>query len=263
MPELAEIKIMADYINGVCRGKDFTSIAVSQSAATRKLGVEQPADLQLFTITAEARGKELMLTLDAGAQCSIKISCSMGMSGYWSFCKTEDRPKHTHLVFSTLFGRENLCLVDVRRFAKWKVAVDWNLNRGPCPLTQFTEFKDHLFLNLHKREFDKPIHLVLMNQKYFGGIGNYLRAEILFKANQNPFVTAREAITNNPKVLELCHTLPGEAYILGGGQLKDWKNPFQVPDNGFEDWMQCYGRLANIIDKTGRRFWFDPKWNIL
>jgi endonuclease VIII-like 1 len=102
-----------------------------------------------------------------------------------------------------------------------------------------------------------------MNQKYFGGIGNYLRAEILLKANQNPFVTAREAITTNPKVLELCHTLPGEAYILGGGQLKDWKNPFQVPDNGFEDWMQCYGRMANIIDKAGRRFWFDPKWNTL
>lgn len=251
---------MADHINQVCLGKDFTSISVSESAATRKLGVEQPADLQIFTITAKARGKELMLTLNAGAQCSIKISCSMGMSGFWHFGKPSDRPKHAHLVFGTLFGQENLCLVDVRRFAKWRITEDWSPNRGPCPLSQFEEFKTHLFENLHRAEFKKPIHRVLMNQKYFSGIGNYLRAEILFKADQNPFVPAREAITDNPKVLELCHTLPGEAYLLGGGQLKDWKNPFQVPDNGFEDWMQCYGRMTNTIDKDGRRFWFDPKW---
>lgn len=258
MPELAEIKIMADHINQVCLGKDFTSIAVSQSAATRKLGVEQPADLQIFTITAKARGKELMLTLNAGAQCSIKISCSMGMSGFWHFGKPSDRPKHAHLVFGTLFGQENLCLVDVRRFAKWRITEDWSPNRGPCPLSQFEEFKTHLFENLHRAEFKKPIHRVLMNQKYFSGIGNYLRAEICYKAGQNPFQDAKTAIETNPKLLELCHQLPTEAYLLGGGQLKDWKNPFEIPVGGFDEWMQCYGKMENFIDKTGRRFWFDP-----
>jgi endonuclease VIII-like 1 len=259
MPELAEIKIMADYINDVCKKKDFTSIAVSESAASRKLSITQPSDLQVFKITAEARGKELMLTLDAGAQCSIKISCSMGMSGYWHFGNTEVRPKHAHLVFSTLFGRENLCLVDVRRFAKWKVVTDWNSNRGPCPLTQFADFKENLFTNLHRAEFNKPIHLVLMNQKYFGGIGNYLRAEILFHAKQNPFSDARTAINENPSILELCNQLPAEAYVLGGGQLKDWKNPFKIPDGGFDEWMKCYGKSNSIIDKNGRRFWYNPE----
>ena len=28
--------------------------------------------------------------------------------------------------------------------------------------------------NIDKKEFDKPVHLVMMNQKYFNGIGNYI-----------------------------------------------------------------------------------------
>lgn len=35
--------------------------------------------------------------------------------------------------------------------------------------------------NLDDRAFDKPICEALLNQKYFNGIGNYLRAEILFR----------------------------------------------------------------------------------
>lgn len=49
--------------------------------------------------------------------------------------------------------------------------------------------------NLHKKAFGKPIMEVLMNQQYFNGIGNYLRAEILFRIGDlNPFISARDAI---------------------------------------------------------------------
>lgn len=198
-----------------------------------------------------------MLTLSQGEDI-MKISCSMGMAGYWFFGDRDTLPKHTHMKFGTIHGKEHLCLVDVRRFAKWRIAEDWSPNRGPCPLSQFEEFKTHLFENLHRAEFKKPIHRVLMNQKYFSGIGNYLRAEICYKAGQHPFQDAKTAIETNPKLLELCHQLPKEAYILGGGQLKDWKNPFEIPAGGFDEWMQCYGKMENFIDKTGRRFWFDP-----
>ena len=62
MPELAEIKIMSEYINNVCLGEDFTSIGVSPEVAGR-LSLVQPTDLQIFDISAESRGKELLLTL--------------------------------------------------------------------------------------------------------------------------------------------------------------------------------------------------------
>ena len=58
--------------------------------------------------------------------------------------------------------------------------------------------------NLDKKVFDQPIHLVLMNQKYFNGIGNYLRAEILYRLPEvNPFMEAREILKRIcPKVLD-------------------------------------------------------------
>jgi endonuclease VIII-like 1 len=258
MPELAEIKIMADYINEVSKDKHYTSISFSESAWDRNLGIVQPSDLQIFSMSAESRGKELMLRLIQGEETFMKISFSMGMSGNWLLVPaTVAPPKHTHLKFNAI-GGDSLCLVDVRRFARWKISQSWSVSRGPCPFHEFDAFKQNIEANLHRREFDKPIHLVLMNQKYFNGIGNYLRAEILFRAAQDPFIDARTALTLNPSILELCKQLPTEAYILGGGQLKDWDNPFDLPANNFSDWIQCYGKpdASSIVDNNGRKLWY-------
>ena len=51
-----------------------------------------------------------------------------------------------------------------------------------------------------------------------------------------------------------------QAYKLGGGQLKDWKNPEGEDPTHFKDWMKCYGRLEKTLDRTGRTFWYDKKW---
>jgi endonuclease VIII-like 1 len=260
MPEVAEIKIMSDYINLTCSDKDFTSISFSPSAMDRNMGITQPSDLQIFKIKSKARGKELILDLIQGGDIFMSIRFSMGMSGFWFLSNDNSIPKHTHLIFKSVEG-SRLCMVDVRRFAKWKVESNWSINRGPCPLTDYTEFKHHILSNLSKKEFDKPIHIVLMNQKYFNGIGNYLRAEILFKADQDPFESARSAISSNPKIIELCEQLSKESYVLGGGQLKDWENPFLADSKDFSTWIECYGKLKSIIDSNGRRLWFNPKFS--
>jgi endonuclease VIII-like 1 len=254
MPELAEIKIMSEYINDSCAGEDFTSISVSPEVV-RRLSLVQPSNLQLFSISAKARGKELMLILSSGKDQYL-ISASMGMSGYWQLADDLSTPKHAHLKFHAVSGKR-LCLVDARRFARWKWSDGWVSHRGPCPLSEPKEFVQNIVTDLHKRAFNRPIHIVLMDQRYFNGIGNYLRAEILYRADQNPFVTAREAITSNPKILELCSQAPFESYLIGGGQLKDWQNPFNVPSGGFADWIKCYGKSDDqILDVNGRTLWY-------
>ena len=101
---------------------------------------------------------------------------------------------------------------------------------------------------------------MLMDQKYFNGIGNYLRAEILYRAKMDPWKSAYDAIKDG-KMLALCRMVPLEAYKIGGGSIKDWKNPFGEEDT-FK--MMCYGNKAlmtNKIDSNGRRFWYDPEWD--
>jgi endonuclease VIII-like 1 len=117
--------------------------------------------------------------------------------------------------------------------------------------------------NLTKRTFRKPLYEVLMDQKWFNGIGNYLRAEIIFRAeNVDPFLPASQQIAKYPKILELCRDIPMLAYAKGGGSIRDWDNPFGS-DAIQEKFMLCYGNktMDTRIDPKGRRFWYDPKWN--
>jgi endonuclease VIII-like 1 len=187
---------------------------------------------------------------------------NMGMAGHFQITPTGKESKHAHLKFYSECG-QTLSFVDVRRFGKWKVESEWSADRGPDPTQDLEGFVRNIMDNIDKKEFDKPVHLVMMNQKYFNGIGNYLRAEILYRVPEaNPFLPAREVLQEYPEILALCREIPMLAYVMGGGSIKDWKNPFGL-DAAPEHFFQCYSNptMSNIVDANGRRFWYDQKWD--
>lgn len=275
MPELAEVMIMSEYINSSVKNKTFINYRQSNETKVKKLKLPDYIN-NGFKINATSRGKSLILHLQSNSNTiddGIKISISMGMTGNWDFVPSNQIPKHSHLMFDTSDGY-TLCLIDARRFAKWKLGED--KKRGPCPVKEHKQFRDKILKDIDKNNklFEKPIYEVLMDQKYFNGIGNYLRAEILYRAKINPFIPATEIIKTCPQILDLCKEIPEEAYVIGGGKLKDWENPYNrgygrgrinkkmkknIPTN-FVDWLQCYQKETSIIDKKGRRFWFDKKY---
>lgn len=259
MPELAELKLTADYINHEAKNRVFYK--VKKNPAHKGQEIEVP--FYAFTIDAESQGKELLLTLrKINSIQKITLRMTMGMSGHFKWVDAGEISKHSHLRFQSDNG--SLDFVDVRRFGKWKLAESWSENRGPDPISNFQGFIRNIKANLDKKDFEKPIHEVLMNQKYFNGIGNYLRAEILYRTDCNPFVSAREALQRYPEIYQLCKLLPLQAYRLGGGQLKDWENPFgtAVEVDSWSEFMICYGnpKMNKITDRNGRTFWFNPIW---
>lgn len=74
-----------------------------------------------------------------------------------------------------------LCFVDYRRFGRWEVGGTWGRDRGPDPMWEYQNFRENILTGLKSADFNKPICEALLNQKYFNGIGNYLRAEILYR----------------------------------------------------------------------------------
>lgn len=259
MPEIAEIKIMSNFINRVSTNKYYNNIRKSKVSKV-KTDLTNFSDIVYESlIYATSRGKELKIVIAFGKS----LVCTMGMSGNWAFTKTGSEPKHAHLMFDSIDGY-TLSLVDARRFAKWRWG-DWNPKRGPDVIKEYIEFKRNILDNLDKKAFKKPICEILLNQTYFNGIGNYLRSEIMYKANQNPFIPADEAIKENEKILKLCKEVSEEAYEIGGGQLMSWDNPnpeyntIKVKES-FNNWLQCYGKKQSIIDATDRRLWFDVQW---
>lgn len=51
--------------------------------------------------------------------------------------------------------------------------------------------------NLDDKAFDKPICEALLNQKFFNGIGNYLRAEILYRWVERPLTCHRGLVSRS------------------------------------------------------------------
>lgn len=258
MPEISEVRIMSDYINQSSKGRVFTNIRKSKVS---KVKTALKCEFEYFSISAVSRGKELKLILRNKAGKEKSLICTMGMSGNWLFYPIDEIYEHIHLMFDTIDGY-TLGLVDMRRFAKWKWG-NWNLDRSPDPVKEYDAFENNIHENLNKKIFNKPISELLLDQRYFNGIGNYLRCEILYKSNQNPFMPAKQAIKENKILLNNCKTLAIEAYQLGGGQLKSWENPYKTSSKSFSQWIACYAnpKMSKITDKTGRTLWYDSKWD--
>tara|TARA_R110001592_G_scaffold120545_4_gene325034 strand:- start:183 stop:977 length:795 start_codon:yes stop_codon:yes gene_type:complete len=259
MPELAELRRTADFINDFSNGVKFQNV--------KKNPIHKCSEVNLpfnkFKIKAISRGKELALVLkDSESDNAINLFMTMGMSGKFAYTDAGNEKKHSHLIFES-DCKTSLSFVDVRRFGKWKVGDTWSINRGPDPTIDSESFYNNVIDNLDKASFNHPIHTVLMNQKYFNGIGNYLRAEILYRLPHiNPFLPAREVLSNYPEIFHLCKIIPLQAYVLSGGQLRECENPFRREDMPFKKFMRCYGnpQMLKKLDKNKRMFWYDPKW---
>jgi endonuclease VIII-like 1 len=270
MPEISEVRIMSEFINRVAGEVDHFCAISKNPEHKSKTDLSVP--FSEFQIKADSRGKELRLKfisldLDLEESETKIMTFTMGMSGNWNYSKDiSSMPKHTHLrIVDSNHGI--LGLHDVRRFARWDWR-GWNPERGPDPDTEFDAFVDNICENIQKdRIFNKPIYEVLMNQKYFNGIGNYLRAEILGRIDSDPKFSAREYILlNGPEFFAILSKVVKESYILGGGQFKDWYNQADLEkkkSKEFQEWMGFYlqkERCIAIKDSSKRTFWMDKKW---
>lgn len=265
MPEIAEVKLTSEFIDSYSNNQ-FVKLEKSPVSKVK-------TDLSLLTfdkfiVKSKSRGKELTIDFfdTATVQPPMKLKVTLGMSGAWVYFDPANPAyakylKHCHLRLIDTKGWI-LGMYDVRRFAKWSWS-DFNTKRGPCPITQTTEFALKITENwkTHKNFQNQKLSEILMNQTWFNGVGNYLRAEILYRLNINPFQPASQLNQYEiDNLISLTVSCSKTAYLLGGGQLKDWKNPNGEDPQSFAQWIKCYGRLNKTIDATGRTFWYHPCW---
>ncbi|NXC36862.1 NEIL1 Endonuclease, partial [Campylorhamphus procurvoides] len=249
-------------------------------------GPEVPFHSQAYRVSATARGKELRVTLSAlgpaadTPQQQQHLVFRFGMSGSFRLCPAAELPRHAHLRFLTAESPPRaLCFVDPRRFGAWRLGEAWQEGRGPCVVSEYQAFRENVLKNLDDRAFDVPICEALLNQKYFNGIGNYLRAEILYRLKIPPFEKARTVLETlkeqknkkkdpslmlskkvrlmqkNLDLLELCHTVPMEV-ITAGKQIFDPEHSDNYAN--FKNWLQCYlvPGMSSLRDRNGRTIWF-------
>tara|TARA_R100000027_G_scaffold67619_1_gene67218 strand:- start:4631 stop:5434 length:804 start_codon:yes stop_codon:yes gene_type:complete len=171
---------------------------------------------------ARAHGKQMLFTFENDGWLGVHL----GMAGKLFRHKPEAfvRHKHDHLVI--VLESDVLVFRDTRYFGKilWhrrNGEPDWWTQSGPDLLSEeFTAALLEKFLRQRKRS---PIKNVLLDQRFFAGIGNWMADEILWRAEIHPMKLAG-SLTSDERARLFTHTREVCADAMRV-IAPDWSNP--------------------------------------
>jgi len=270
MPELAEVEFYRKKWNPGLQLKIKEVLFSEEVGVFRNCNIKKLSKLLRCEklISSETHGKQMLF------KCSgnIWLGVHLGMSG---FLKVEDLKykleKHDHFALKT--DELHLIYNDHRQFGQIRIEKNkeypsWFQNLPPSILSD-----DFLYENVSKfleRRKKSPIKAVILDQRQFPGIGNWLADEILFRAQIKPSrltssLKKREKITLFDTIIKTCLDAMEVMGSDGGGVRKHMLN--KAP----EDWLFNYrwkggfncpktGKLLLREQIAGRTTCWSPHW---
>lgn len=188
MPELPEVARTTQSLNNRIGGSTLNEIIIHSGRYVRH---GDPKGLDEFRKALPGKiesvnfyGKLIIFKVIGKDRKPRWIWNTLGMSGGWR----SEAIKHSHVEFSTDKG--SVFFTDPRNFGTLKfVDSEIETNRkiasiGPNHLS--TSISDELFKSRISRYPQSTIVEVLMNQNLIGGIGNYIKSEVLYRAGVSP-----------------------------------------------------------------------------
>ena len=224
MPEGPEVRITTDFLSKFVN-TSFSSVSILSGRYTKKdiVGLSEavfPATIK----SVDCKGKFIYFTL-TNKDKEYYLFSTLGMSGLWSNKQT----KHSRFAFA-LEGENKLYFNDIRNFGTLKFVhnkkeLDKKLKSlGPDILSDNVDLQD--FLNRFDKKHNKTIAECLMNQSVISGIGNYLKAEILYCSRISPHRLVKDI---NEFEWESLHfnsiQQTRRSYSLGGATIATYRQP--------------------------------------
>ena len=191
MPELPEVARTATNLHERVSDSDLTEIKIISGRYSRH-GVPPgftnfienlPMKIEKVSFT----GKLLLFYLRDKNEKPWFIWNTLGMSGGWR----TSHSKHGHVEFVTTKG--SVFFTDPRNFGTMRFTDSEELTKrkskgiGPNHLQH--EISDELFKERLSKYSTATLPAVMMNQSLIGGIGNYIKAEALYRAGLSPHRT--------------------------------------------------------------------------
>lgn len=216
MPEGPECKVIAEGLNKILGKKtivkfEFVSGRYSKNPPT---GFEEFANNYPCYVT-EVHCKGKFIYFEIKDRCSEDgrryIFHTLGMTGNWTRHPTPLTRAILHYEDGTLyyndqrnFGTFKFCvpLDDLIKKLHKDLGVDFlhsSYNNGfREDYSKKRSYTDALAVLKLKRNLSKTLAQVLMNQKNFAGVGNYVKAEALYRARLSPHRTV-ESLSDDDK----------------------------------------------------------------
>ena len=232
MPEGPEVKKTVDGLREAIENREVYSLIPISGRYSRKdfPGFRDFCDHYPRLVTGVGcKGKFIYFLFANGSS----LWNTLGMTGYWS----QSERKHSRIrLFIKEDGQEDsrggsLFYNDMRNFGTFKyVKTHEELEKklsslGPDVLSDppnFREFKDCL---LGGKRGEKTIAENIMNQSVLSGIGNYLKAEILYDCKISPHRTCGElSDAELRRILESSVRISRLSYELGGATIRNYRN---------------------------------------
>ena len=201
MPEGPEVRCVAESLNRHLSGKHLLWVGLTSNSRYIKTGKFKGMSLLKYNNylhSVRVRGKRIIFVFNTPENKKLYLVSFLGMEGKW----LQEPSKHT--AFSMMFGNiksitnhdiitehKMIYYDDSRHFGSLQVYDDSNLeeafkNIGPDLLNEEVTLEQYISVLTDKKVITKQITSFLLEQKYFSGIGNYLRAEILYAARISP-----------------------------------------------------------------------------
>lgn len=156
---------------------------------------------------------------------------TLGMSGGWK----DSESKHSHFSLK-LDNQSTVYFEDIRRFGNISFHESFQQienklkNIGPDLLNEdvpFDLFKSQILLRPNRN-----ICQALMDQKVFGGIGNYIKSESLYRSKISPHLKCKEISESKLESLwEWTRKIIKKSYIQGGATFSTYSDMDGVKGN--------------------------------
>ena len=270
MPELPEVEIVKQSLDKKIRKKKVQKVIIRNKNLRFKIPKTFKKFLENKIVYKVSRfSKYLIIYLSNNEFCLIHL----GMSGTihlidsknknknnftnLSFYNSSSLPKkHNHIEI--IFDEFKIIYNDPRRFGFFQIIKNFDdlekrfMHLGPEPFDN--KFNLKYFLQFKKNK-ERTIKELLIDQKFVSGIGNIYASEILFLSKVNPqkkikLLTLKECnqiIKNSKKVLL-------DAIDKGGSSIRDFKNTDGNRGN-FQDSFKVYqreGKDCKLINCNGK-----------
>jgi DNA-formamidopyrimidine glycosylase len=225
MPEGPEVKKTVDWLQNF-KGKTLENVRIISGRYGKKKEIPgwDRFKFPVFLKDVNCKGKFIYFTFsdDSGEYYMFN---TLGMSGMWS----NVNGKHARVAFF-FKDAEPLYFIDIRNFGTLKIVNDLNdLNKklkslGYDVLKTNVAWQD--FKEVFNRKPNKTITECLMNQSVISGVGNYLKAEILYCSKISPYRLIKNI--KDPEWKNLHHnilTQSRRSYMLGGATIATYRQP--------------------------------------
>lgn len=224
MPEGPEVRVIVDQLNKLIGKSKLEQIEIHSGRYSKKSPDNFPdfsKSLPLKLLKINCKGKFIWFELSDDWY----IFNTLGMSGGWKV----NKEKHSHWKVQTDKG--TVYYTDMRnfgtfKFVKGKTMLDKKLKElGSDVLTNDYTLNYVKKVMLDKRLLPKTIVEVLMNQKKFCGIGNYLKSEILYECKISPHrVISSLDDTDIINIYQNSKKIAQSSYANGGGSSGDFSD---------------------------------------